>query len=65
MSALIVIFGSFLGFFGGIYAFAVLDMNLLVALGIWSVSGPLSVALLAVLRAYRALVTGHGNPHTA
>ncbi|MBM1221222.1 hypothetical protein JQU17_13390 [Ponticoccus sp. SC2-23] len=65
MSALIVIFGSVLGLVGGVYAFAVLDMNLLVALGIWSISGPLCIALIAVLHAFRAPVAEHGNPHTA
>ena len=64
MSALIVIFGSLLGFAGGIYAFAVLDMSLLVALAIWSLSGPASVALIAALRLFRAPVAEHANPRT-
>ena len=65
MSALIVIFGSLLGFVGGIYAFAVLDMSLLVGLAIWSLSGPASVALIAALRLFRAPVAEHGSPRTA
>ena len=65
MSALIVIFGSLLGFFGGIYAFVILDMGLLAALAIWALSGPASVALIAFLRLFRAPMAEHGNPHTA
>lgn len=65
MSALIVILGSVLGLFGGLYAFIVLDMSLLLALGIWSISGPVSVALIAVMRSFRAPVAEQGNPHTA
>jgi hypothetical protein len=65
MSALIVIFGSLMGFVGGIYGFAVLDMSLLTAIAIWSLSGPASVALIAAMRVFRAPVAEHANPRTA
>lgn len=65
MASILVIIGSFLGLVGGIFAYTSLEMSLLAAIGIWAISGPLSVLFIAGLRTARTAETSRRSAETA